>query len=295
MVLDVGRIKHRADLTHKSVGSNGLAVPSNARLAADGQMNVVWTAFDAGSGATSFGSNATDITTATAAGASGNAAREDHRHRGVRSITANGSNGLFGNVDLQAGSNIALGVAGQVVTISNIGSGGGGGGSGGGLAHSYVGYNVAGGTFTTVTGNRYYCKKVTLAATSVFTSVDVYVRGVTDAVTAAGVAVLSDLAGSPDILQAGAIIPSSFLYLSNSASMPTAARWLSYPIGIKLAAGDYWLCVTFNNGNVALANDASGTDVTFTASSFLITGAYPSAWALTVGSVKYSIRAGILA
>lgn len=132
MVLDLGRIKHRADIMHKSVGSNGIAIPSNARLSADGQKNVIWTPFDPGSAVTSFGSNATDITTATAAGASANAAREDHRHRGVRSITANGSNTLFGNVDLQAGTGIAIGVTGQVITLSNIAAGasGGGGGSG---------------------------------------------------------------------------------------------------------------------------------------------------------------------
>lgn len=294
MVLDAGRIKHRADIAHRSIGSNGLAIPSNWRLSADGLKNVLWTPESASS--VSYGSNSNDVSSVGAVGASTLVTRADHVHRGVRTVTSNGSNGLFGDVNLVAGTGIGLGVTGQNLTITNLipaGSGGGGGSTG--LAHSYVGYNVAGGTFTTVTGNRYYCKKVTLAATSVFTSVDVYVRGVSDAVTAMGIAVLSDLAGSPDILQAGAIIPSSFLYLSNSASMPTAARWLSYPIGIKLAAGDYWLCVTFNNGNVALANDASGTDVTFTASSFLITGAYPTAWALTVGAVKYSIRAGILA
>lgn len=52
---------------------------------------------------------------------------------GVSNITSNGSNSLTGAIDLQAGTGIALGVSGQVITIINTGVPGpaGSGGSGG--------------------------------------------------------------------------------------------------------------------------------------------------------------------
>lgn len=133
MVLDIGRVKHRADLMHRSVGSNGLAIPSNWRLSADGLTNTVWTPESAG-GSVSYGSNSNDVGLVSAAGASSLVSRADHVHRGVRTITSNGSNGLFGDVNLSAGTGIALGVAGQSVTITNTGSSSGGGGGSGTLS-----------------------------------------------------------------------------------------------------------------------------------------------------------------
>lgn len=51
---------------------------------------------------------------------------------GVSGITSNGSNSLTGAVNLQAGTNIALGVSGSTITIINTGTSGGGGGGGSG-------------------------------------------------------------------------------------------------------------------------------------------------------------------
>lgn len=90
-----------------------------------------------GGGSVSYGSNATDVSSVSAVGGSSNVAREDHVHKGVHQITSNTSNGKVGDVNLTAGSGIALGVSGQNVTITNIssGSGGGGGSSGANASH----------------------------------------------------------------------------------------------------------------------------------------------------------------
>jgi hypothetical protein len=82
-------------------------------------------------GSSSFGSNSNSVGSANAPGASSSNARADHVHQGVHQLTSNGSNALFENVNVAAGSGIALGVAGQTVTITNTGtSSGGAGGTG---------------------------------------------------------------------------------------------------------------------------------------------------------------------
>jgi hypothetical protein len=133
MPLDVGRITHLADKMHRAEGSNGTAIASNWILSTDGTKGVHWRPeTTGGTPSLSYGSNANDVGDAGAAGASSLVTRADHVHRGVRAISANGSNSLFGNVNLKAGTGIALGVTAQDITITNIsgGSSGGGGGSG---------------------------------------------------------------------------------------------------------------------------------------------------------------------
>lgn len=172
-----------------------------------------------------------------------------------------------------------------------------GSGGGGGLAQSFVGYNTIGGTWTTLSNFKYFLKQITLVAASTFTSIDAYLRPSTDNIALRwGATVLSDVAGAPSVLLAGGEFVET--YLSNSASMPGAGRWLSIPVGAHLAAGTYWIGVggSTGAGNFDMANDGSGSDVTFVVggSNFYITGAYPSAWTITTGSVKWSIRASIL-
>lgn len=115
-MIDAGRIKHAGDLMHKSIGSNGLAIPSNWRLSADGLQNVVWTPESAS--AVSYGSNVNDIGPANAPGASSLVTRADHVHRGVRTILSNGSNALFGDITIQAGTGVILSVSGNTITVS---------------------------------------------------------------------------------------------------------------------------------------------------------------------------------
>ena len=171
------------------------------------------------------------------------------------------------------------------------------GGGGGGIAQSFVGYNTIGGTWTTLVTDRYYLKKITLAAASTFTSIDVYIRPSTDnTITNVAVTILSDVAGVPSVLLAGNGIGNA--YFSNSSSMPGGARWFSIPIGAHLAAGTYWIGFGASAGaaNLDMANDGSGSDVTFTVGGggFYTTGTYPTAWTLTTGAVKWSIRASVL-
>ena len=166
---------------------------------------------------------------------------------------------------------------------------------GGGLAQSFLGYNTAGGTWETVTGKREYMKKVTLGATSTFQSIDAYLRPSTDNVIGMAVGILTDNAGSPDIIIAASGLRDGEFYLSNSASMPGAGRWVSIPIGATLAAGDYWLAVMVDLNRVDIAKDGSGSDRYFTSSLFAISGTYPSVFTVTTSTDKYSIRASILA
>jgi hypothetical protein len=107
---------------------------------------------------------------------------------------------------------------------------------------------------------------------------------------------LSDNAGAPDQLIAFSGIGNNTLYLANSSTMPGGGRWLSFPIGRYVAAGTYWIAVTYaGTANVDLAYDASGSDKYFTASQLLATGSYPTAW--TVNSAtnqRWSIRASTI-
>ena len=84
-----------------------------------------------GGGSVSYGSNSNSVGTANAAGASTLVSRADHVHQGVRQLTSNSSNARVGDVNLVAGSGIALGVSSQDITITNTGQGSGGGGGSG--------------------------------------------------------------------------------------------------------------------------------------------------------------------
>jgi hypothetical protein len=127
MVLDAGRIKHLADLMHKSIASNGTAIASNWRLSADGLMNTVWSPESAGS--VSYGSNSNDVGYTDAAGASSLVSRADHVHRGVTSL-AHSSNTYTGPVTLETeGSLYIVRSAANTYRFGATGTSGGGGGS----------------------------------------------------------------------------------------------------------------------------------------------------------------------
>jgi hypothetical protein len=93
-------------------------------LAPDGAGGVHWAA---GGATSSFGSNATEVGNASAGGSSSSNSRADHVHKGVHSLTAAGSNALYGDVNVAAGSGIAVTQSGQTVTITNTGTSSGGG------------------------------------------------------------------------------------------------------------------------------------------------------------------------
>jgi hypothetical protein len=60
---------------------------------------------------TSFGSNSNSVGSANAPGASSSNSRADHVHQGVHQLTSNGSNALVGDVNVAAGSGIAVTVS----------------------------------------------------------------------------------------------------------------------------------------------------------------------------------------
>src|SRR3990167_6731925 len=65
--------------------------------------------------AISFGSNTNDVSSVGTMGSSPSNTRADHVHRGVHAITAAGSNALYGDVNLVAGTGMGITVAGQNV------------------------------------------------------------------------------------------------------------------------------------------------------------------------------------
>jgi hypothetical protein len=250
MVLDAGRVKHFADLMHRSIASNGSAVASNWRLSADGLTNVIWTPESAG------GSVADILDLPTA--------------------------------ETDTTLVLAPDGAGGVEFRAETGSGGGGGG----LSQSFVGYNTIGGTWTATVGNRHYMKKITLAADSLLASIDVYLRSNTDAITGVSAILTTDAAGVPDHLilaPAGRADPMVFQE-TNAGAQP--GRWVSFPVGRWLTAGDYWIGFQCAGAGVDVANDASGSDVYWTSGGAYASGTYYNS-AKTTGTVKYSIRGSI--
>ncbi len=63
----------------------------------------------------SFGSNTNDVSSVGTMGSSPSNTRADHVHRGVHAVTAAGSNALYGDVNLVAGTGIGITIAGQNV------------------------------------------------------------------------------------------------------------------------------------------------------------------------------------
>lgn len=127
MPLDIGRVTHLQDLMHRAEASNGTAITSNWVVSTDGSKAVTWRPESAS--ALSYASNSNDVASANAPGASSLVSRADHVHRGVRTVTSNTSNSLFGDVNVAAGTGIAIAVSGQTVTLTNTGVPGPAGGS----------------------------------------------------------------------------------------------------------------------------------------------------------------------
>lgn len=147
------------------------------------------------------------------------------------------------------GSNVA-GVA--------LAAGGGGGGS-----WSTVGYNTVGGTAETVGIYRQFLQKITLPACLVV-SIDVRIKGAA-AAQAFGVAgfLYDDSSGEPvHALSINGIGHNSSnpLNLYRVSGVAGDARWFSIPLGVPVAAGDYWYGAgAILQAQVQFFYDATGT------------------------------------
>ena len=82
---------------------------------------------------------ASDVAAVSASGTSTALARQDHTHRGVRSVAVEQQPGLFGDVLLRSGANVTLQQQGNVITIASAG------GAGGGLSGVEAGAGLTGG------------------------------------------------------------------------------------------------------------------------------------------------------
>jgi hypothetical protein len=326
-VLD-GRQTHLADLMHRAEGSNGTAIASNWILSTDGTKRVKWRPeTTGGTPSLSYGSNANDVGNPSAPGASSLVTRADHVHRGVRSITANGSNNLFGNVNLKAGTGIALGVSGQDVTITNTGSSSGGGSGtnltieevdgsptvaatklvlpngtlgvvgtvatytptgGGSLTEAYVGYNTIGGSWETGAVNEWaIAKQIVLANDCLITNVDVYLQ-----LGSAGT-----MAGPAAALYAdSAGAPGQILYAPAERGGPIVSQPATTPLWFGcnglgwVTAGTYWVVIrVLDTGGTVLVQVAYDGSGSDRTQDF--TANAWQTWSAAAGTRKYSIRA----
>jgi hypothetical protein len=119
----MARVTHRNDRMHRGLVPTDQLGTGSATATTVLLGNQTW---GSAPGA-SFGSNATEVGNASAGGSSSSNSRADHVHKGVHSLTAAGSNALYGDVNVAAGSGIAVTQSGQTVTITNTGTSSGGG------------------------------------------------------------------------------------------------------------------------------------------------------------------------
>lgn len=165
-------------------------------------------------------------------------------------------------------------------------------GAGAGVALSVLGYNTIGGSYEGMSDDKFYCTKITLSATSLIVSVAAYVKGNNQGgVTSFAAAVMADSSG-PTLLLAGAAPAALSTFIDKAA----AARWFHIPVGVYLAAGDYWIGFAqmdhSGSEQTQLAYDGSGSDVTFASGGNWTTEG--NQYSNTTTSNKYSIRAVIL-
>jgi hypothetical protein len=159
-------------------------------------------------------------------------------------------------------------------------------------AHSYVGYNTAGGSTETMTLYRQYMTKVTLSSDGFIMNVGAYIKPSSAGnVMGFAVAVMSDNAGTPnEIISHTAWRAGYDVLLDNSYS------WVSMPTSVWCTAGDYWLAFmdTGSGGSrLHIAYDGSGADKYYAVGNAWMSGA-DGGYTATATTKKYSIRASVL-
>ncbi len=201
------------------------------------------------------------------------------------------------------GSPIRKGVGsdGQVLTADAASTGGmkwNTASGGGGLTHTFAGYNTVGGSYESMITHRWYAKKITLASAGLLASIGAYIQATTsDSVGGAiGVCLWDDASGTPDHVLSFITQFDDTALLDNvsGGGGVSRPRWLHRPVGMWLAAGDYWIGIAASDitDTIQVAYDGSGSDRYFTAG-----GHWVADWGWytpTTSSNKYSIRADVL-
>lgn len=118
--------------------------------------------------------------------------------------------------------------------------------AGGGITRTTQGTTSVGGSFYATRG--VVIKKITLATAGLLASINAHAKGDgTNAAVVAGV-VYVDSGGNPtNIISA----PTSDVVSGSgtrSMLLNSTARWMSWPVGVWLASGDYWIGLFWDNG-----------------------------------------------
>lgn len=191
------RLTHLADAMHRAEQSNGSSVPSNWALTSTGSnFGITWSPQAASGGAVSYGSNAMDVNPTDDGGASTDVSRMDHKHRGVRLISAAGSNSLVGDINFIGGGSVGVTLSGQTIQFSGAGSSGGGGAAGSSALLDAIYGNGADGDVTIAAGTTslartMYYNNLIVTGTLDTNGWQVFVKG-----TISGVGTVSDEIGA---------------------------------------------------------------------------------------------------
>lgn len=166
-------------------------------------------------------------------------------------------------------------------------------GAGSGSTHSYLGYDTVGGTTEQTTAYRWIMKKITVSSAGILQSIGVYLKTRSDGATPTlTTCIWEDNSGTPRYIYGGSS-PVTMNPDHVSGVGGNAARWIQYPTGIYLAAGDYWIGVQSNTNACDFYKDGSGSDRYFTST---FAGWEDAGFrAITTTTDRYSIRASFLA
>lgn len=281
----LGTVSNAASVGGVTISSNGIA-SAGWVLVATGSNSAIWR------DAISFGSNATDVSSVSAAGSSPSNSRADHVHRGVTSVT-HSSNTFYGSITLTTPGNTVAITSPAAGTLALAAPGAGGGA--GGISQLVIGYDTAGASFETVTNRRVYMKSVTLSEPRLITNIEAYVDngGTNDVVSAIAFALFADNGGTPRDLLVANIFHTQTIMLDavNGAGGNTNTRWFGQAIGRWCPAGTYWLAVAFLGTAMRIAYDA-GSDLIYTSGGDWLADA--GWYAVSNSSRSYSIRANTI-
>lgn len=163
-----------------------------------------------------------------------------------------------------------------------------------GITQSYLGYNSIGASTEAMTANRIYAKKIAVPSNGILTSIGVYCalndEGI---VTDMSSVLFSDNAGTPEKILSYQYSPyESILLDSVNGAGGLLPRWLEFPCGLYLTAGDYWIGVASFINKMNIYYDGSGSDRYYTSGNRWVAdwGFYSP----STSSNNYSIRASFI-